>query len=79
MDGFWDVPCVECIVYAACKSKKSIQCEILYTHFKKKFPMNWNKMDQSLASRSQINDYLVYLNKRNYCIFQSIKSIKLTN
>jgi hypothetical protein len=68
-EGFWDIPCVECIVYAACRSKEVIECEILYKHYIKKFPDVWIKV--SPGSRAQRNDYLVFLNKMSCSIVRT--------
>ena len=72
-EGFWDIPCVECIVYAACRSKRIVECGILYEDYIKKFPDVWEKV--SLGSRAQRNDYLVFLNKISCYIIRARKTI----
>ncbi len=80
MKGFWDVPCVDCIVYAACRSKTIIECEILYKHFRKKCPLKNNPehfafdIELDIARRT-LNDYIVVLNKFETAILDVRKLI----
>ena len=75
-DRFCGIPCVQCIVYAACRCKNSIKCEILHKHYRKKFPLLMTSNDR-MCARMQITDYLIYLNKNFFFIFND--TIMLNN
>lgn len=70
----WSIPCEECIVYAACRSKQKIRCEILYTHFRSDFPSNVITTNITITL---LKKYLQVLNKSYYHVNNATKQISL--
>ena len=73
MSKSWGIPCEECIVYAACRVKQRIDCEILYTNFRSYFQLNESVTD----SITLLKKYLQLLNKFQFHVNNATKQINL--